>query len=142
MTNKQLLLTIVSAEGEVFSGEIASFSVSGLRGDLGIYPGHSALITPIKPGQVLAKDMDGKELVFYISGGMLEVQPTVATVLADTALRAEDLDEAAAERAEQQANQLLNNQNSDIDYKKATSELAQALAQLRAIQALRQKNHT
>ena len=113
--------------------------VSGERGDLGIYPGHSALISPIKPGQVRAIDAKGEQQVFYISGGMLEVQPSVATILADTALRAEDLDEAAAERAQKHAQDLLSNQQSEVDYAKAASELAQALAQLRAIQALRLK---
>jgi len=137
MTNKTMQLNIVSAEGELFSGDVSSIMVTGQRGEVGVHPGHTALITPIKPGQVTAKDANGEDLVFYISGGMLEVQPTVATVLADTALRAQDLDEAAAERAKQQAQDVLNQNKTDIDYAKATAELAQAVAQLRAIQAIR-----
>lgn len=137
MTEKTMQLHIVSAEGELFNGEVASVVVTGQRGEIGVHPGHTALITPIKPGQVEAKSAKGEDLVFYISGGMLEVQPTVVTVLADTALHAQDLDEAAAERARQNAQDVLNQNKSDIDYAKATAELAQAVAQLRAIQAIR-----
>lgn len=137
MTDKTMLLNIVSAEGELYSGQVASLIASGQRGDVGIHAGHTALITPLKPGQIIAKDDKGDDLVFYISGGMLEVQPTVVTVLADTALRAEDLDEAAANRAKQKAQEVLNQNKSDVDYARATAELAQALAQLRAIQAVR-----
>jgi F-type H+-transporting ATPase subunit epsilon len=137
MTNKTMQLNIVSAEGELFSGDVSSVMVTGQRGEIGVHPGHTALITPIKPGQVTAKDSKGEDLVFYISGGMLEVQPAVVTVLADTALRAQDLDEAAAERAKQQAQEVLNQKKTDIDYATATAELAQAVAQLRAIQEIR-----
>ena len=137
MHTKTIQLNIVSAEGELFSGPVQSLSATGLRGEIGVHPGHSALLTPLKPGQITAKNEQGDELVFYVSGGMLEVQPTVATVLADTALRAQDLDEAAAERAKQQAQDVINQNKSDIDYAMATAELAQAVAQIRAIQSLR-----
>jgi F-type H+-transporting ATPase subunit epsilon len=137
MTNKTMLLTVVSAEGEIFSGQVSSLIVSGQAGDVGIHPGHTALITPMKPGQIMAKDSQGNELVLYVSGGILEVQPTVVTVLADTALHAKDLDEAAAERAKQKAQDVLNQNKTDIDYALATAELVQAVAQLRAIQAIR-----
>lgn len=137
MTNKTMLLTVVSAEGEIFSGQVSSLIVSGQAGDVGIHPGHTALITPMKPGQIMAKDSQGNELVLYVSGGILEVQPAVVTVLADTALHAKDLDEAAAERAKQKAQDVLNQNKTDIDYALATAELVQAVAQLRAIQAIR-----
>jgi F-type H+-transporting ATPase subunit epsilon len=137
MTNKTMLLTVVSAEGEIFSGQVSSLIISGQAGDVGIHPGHTALITPIKPGQIMAKDDQGNDWVLYISGGILEVQPTVVTVLADTALHAKDLDEAAAERAKQKAQDVLNQNKTDIDYALANAELVQALAQLRAIQAIR-----
>jgi F-type H+-transporting ATPase subunit epsilon len=132
-------LNIVSAHGELFHGPVASLTVTGERGDLGIFPGHTALITPIKPGQVTATNAKGEEQVFYISGGMLEVQPTVVTVLADTALRAQDIDEAAAERAKEKAQAFLDQKHSELDYAKARAELSQSLAQLRAIQAFRGK---
>jgi F-type H+-transporting ATPase subunit epsilon len=137
MANKMMQMTIVTAEGELFSGQVSSLMVSGQSGDVGIHPGHTALIAPIKPGQIIAKDVQGDDLVFYISGGILEVQPSIVTVLADTALHAKDLDEAAAERAKQKAKDVLNQNKADIDYAQATAELAQAVAQLRAIQAIR-----
>ena len=137
MAHKIMQLTIVSAEGQLFSGQVSSLIVSGQSGDVGIHPGHTALITPIKPGQIIAKDHENNDLVFYVSGGILEVQPSIVTVLADTALRAQDLDEAAAELAKQKAQEVLNQKKTDIDYAKATAELAEALAQLRAIQAIR-----
>jgi F-type H+-transporting ATPase subunit epsilon len=139
MAEKQMLLDIVSAEAEIFSGQVSFISVTGSQGELGIAPGHTALITPIKPGQLTATLPDGSELVFYISGGVLEVQPTQVMVLSDTASRAEDLDEAAVMAAKEAAEKMLSDQKAEIEYSQALSELAEASAQLRAIQTLRER---
>jgi F-type H+-transporting ATPase subunit epsilon len=130
-------LDIVSAEVSIFTGQVKFLSVTGKSGELGIAPGHTALLTSLKPGQISATLENGQEEVFYISGGMLEVQPHTATVLADTAVRAEDLDEAAAQAAKERAEKALADQKSGIEYSTALSELAEAAAQLRAIAALR-----
>ena len=114
-------------------------SVTGKMGELGIHPGHTALLTALKPGQVHAILEDGSEEVFYISGGMLEVQPTMVTILADMAARAEDLDEAAAEAASARASNLIAQTKAGIEYSKALAELAQAMAQLRAIDMIRKR---
>lgn len=133
-------LEIVSAEQSLFSGEVSFVTVSGRMGELGISPGHTALLTDLKPGQISAVLEGGKQEFFYISGGMLEVQPKVVTVLADTALRAADLDEAAAEAAKEHAEKVLQDKSAGIEYSRALSELAEALAQLRAIKLLRNKS--
>jgi F-type H+-transporting ATPase subunit epsilon len=130
-------LDIVSAQSSLFSGGVEFISVTGSVGDLGIYPGHTALLTPLKPGQIQVILTGGREEFFYISGGMLEVQPHTVTVLADTAVRAADLDEAAAEAAKEHAENKLQKQASGIEYSKALSELAEAAAQLKAIRSLR-----
>jgi F-type H+-transporting ATPase subunit epsilon len=111
-------------------------------GELGIYPRHTALMTRIKPGAVRIKrpDQEQEELV-YVSGGMLEIQPNVITVLADTAIRGADLDEARALEAKQAAEEAMKNRSSDIDYAAAQAELAEALAQLRAISQMRKNTH-
>jgi len=111
-------------------------------GELGIYPGHTALMTRVKPGAVRIKrpNQEHEELI-YVSGGMLEVQPSVVTVLADTAIRGHDLDEARALEAKQAAEEAIKNRTSDIDYAQAQAELAEAIAQLRAIQQLRKHTH-
>lgn len=132
-------LDIVSAEASIFTGAVSFLAVTGKSGELGIYPGHTALLTSLKPGQIRATLDDGKDEVFYISGGMLEVQPDAVTVLADTAVRAGDLDEAAAEAAKERAEKVLTEQKSGIEYSKALTELAEAAAQLRAIEALRKR---
>jgi F-type H+-transporting ATPase subunit epsilon len=142
MNNKtELRHDIVSAEKEIFSGNVLSVAVTGKMGEIGVAPGHSPLITNLKPGNVQAvlSDTDDEE-IFYISGGMLEVQPTVVTILADTALRAHDIDEAAALEAKQKAEQTLSEKRSEVDFARAASELAQAAAQLRAIQRLKGRN--
>jgi F-type H+-transporting ATPase subunit epsilon len=130
-------LDVVSAETSLFSGRVSHLSVSGQEGDLGIMPGHTPLLTPIKPGMVQLVKQDGGEEVIYISGGFLEVQPGGVTVLADTAIRGEDLDLAKAEEAKRAAEEKMSNPNKDIDFAHVTAQLAQAVAQLRAIKLTR-----
>jgi F-type H+-transporting ATPase subunit epsilon len=132
---------VVSAEASIFSGLAEVVVVPGEMGELGIYPRHTALMTRIKPGAVRIKvpNQDHEELI-YVSGGMLEIQPNVVTVLADTAIRGADLDEARALSAKQSAEEAMKNRSSDIDYAQAQSELAEAIAQLRAIQQLRKRS--
>ena len=131
---------VVSAEKSLFSGLAEVVVVPGEMGELGIYPRHTALMTRIKPGSVRIKipNQEHEELI-YVSGGMLEVQPSVVTILADTAIRGADLDEARAMQAKQAAEDAIKNRASDIDYAQAQAELAQAIAQLRAIQQLRKR---
>jgi len=133
---------VVSAEEQIFSGLAEFVVVPGEMGELGIYPRHTALLTRIKPGAVRIKrpDQEQEELV-YVSGGMLEIQPSVITVLADTASRGADLDEARSLEAKQAAEEAMKNRTSDIDYAAAQAELAEAIAQLRAIQQLRKHTH-
>ena len=130
---------IVSAERQIFSGLVEMLVAHGKLGDLGIAYGHAPLLTQLNPGPIRIIKHDGEEEVFYVSGGMLEVQPKVITVLADTAVRADDVDEAAAEQAAEEARRHLNNQSSEIDYSVASVQLAEAMAQLRTIQQLRKK---
>lgn len=131
---------IVSAEAEIFSGTATMVFAPAEMGEVGIAPRHTQLLTRLKPGEVRVQDEKGEELSFYVSGGILEVQPHVVTVLSDTALRARDLDEAAALKAKEEAEKALADNQSDIDYAKAQAELAEAVAQLRAIQKLRDKS--
>lgn len=137
MTTQSMQLEIVSAQASIFTGTVKSLAVTGGAGELGIHPGHTALLTSLKPGQISAILADGNEEVFYISGGMLEVQPGVVTVLADTAARAADLDEAAALAAKENAERRVGEHKSEIDYSRALVELAEAVAQLRTIESLR-----
>lgn len=130
---------IVSAEAEIFSGPATMVFAPGVMGELGILPRHAPLLTRIKPGEVRIKTEDGNEEFFYVSGGMLEVQPFVVTILADTAARAKDLDEAAAQAAKQRAEQALKDRKGDVDIAQAEAELAEAIAQIKAIQSLRKK---
>jgi F-type H+-transporting ATPase subunit epsilon len=134
-----LRLDIVSAERAIFSGEVEMVFTTGISGELGIYPGHAPLLTVLKPGNVRAQLSKDAEEIFYISGGMLEVQPFVVTILADTAARAADIDEAAAIAAKEKAEQAIANKSAEIDFTRANIELAEALAQIRAIQALRKR---
>jgi len=131
---------VVSAEEEIFSGEAEFIALPGESGELGIYPRHIPLITRIRPGAVRIKrpEQAEEELVF-VAGGILEVQPHSVTVLADTAIRGADLDEAKATNAKKQAEETLANRGSDIDYAAAQAELSVAMAQLAAIQRLRHK---
>ncbi len=135
-----MALDIVSTETALFSGPVRFISVTGTLGELGISPGHTALLTSLKPGQINAVLADGKEEVFYIQGGVLEVQPDVVTVLADTAVRATDLDEAAASAAKEHAEKTIEKQKAGLEYSKALTELAEAVAQLRAIRTLRDRS--
>lgn len=128
---------IVSAEEEIFSGVVEMLSATAEMGELGIYPGHSQVITRLKPGEIRVKLQHGEEQNFYISGGMLEVQPHVVTVLSDTAIRAKDIDEAEAIKAKEEAERMLNDKSADMDYAMAQSKLAEAVAQLRALERLR-----
>ena len=130
---------IVSAEAEIFHGEATLVVATGEMGELGIAPRHAPLITRLKPGQVRVILTDGSEQFFYVSGGILEVQPQVVTVLADTALRAADLDEAAALKAKQDAEQALANRSDAIELAEAQAQLAQAVAQLQALERLRKQ---
>lgn len=130
---------IVSAEEEIFSGQVEMVVATGSLGDLGIAPGHMPLLTDLNPGPIRLVKQDGEEEVFYISGGFLEVQPTQVKVLADTALRADDMDELAAEEAKKLAEQELANKSGEFDYSRAATQLAEAAAQLRTLQAIRKK---
>ena len=128
---------VVSAEAEIFKGEAKLVVVSGEMGDLGIAPRHAPLITRIKPGQVRIIKPDDDELFLYVSGGILEVQPTVVTILADSAVRAADLDEAVALQAKQNAEAAIANRADAVEVAKAQVELAQSMAQLQALERLR-----
>lgn len=130
---------IVSAEKEIFSGRITMLSATGSVGELGIMPGHAPLLTGIRPGPVRLGLENGEEQVFFASGGYLEVQSGVVTILADTAARAEDLDEAAAIAAQEAAEKALQDASSDINFGAASAQLAEALAQLRTLEELRKR---
>jgi len=130
---------IVSAEQAIFSGLVELLVAPGSLGDLGVGPGHAPLLTALKPGPVRIKLQGGEEQIFYVSGGFLEVQSSTITVLADTAVRADDVDEAAAIEAQKVAETALSNQAGEFDYGRAAAQLAEAAAQLRTIQALRKK---
>jgi F-type H+-transporting ATPase subunit epsilon len=134
-----LHVDIVSAEREIYSGTAEMVVATLEQGEVGILPRHSPLIARLKPGEVRVKTAS-EELQFYVSGGLLEVQPHVVTVLADTAVRARDLDEAAALKAKERAEAAIKDRKADIDYAKAQAELAEAIAQLRTIQKLREQS--
>ena len=134
-----LHVDIVSAEAEIFSGKAEMMFAPAEMGEVGIAPRHAPLLTRLKPGTVRIKTPEGEEQFFYVSGGMLEVQPHVVTVLADTALRARDIDQAAAQEAKRRAEDALAARKADFDYAKAQAELAQAVAQLRTLEDLRRK---
>jgi F-type H+-transporting ATPase subunit epsilon len=130
---------VVSAEEQIFSGQAEFVALPGETGELGIYPRHTPLITRIRPGAVRIQTVNGGEEFVFVAGGILEVQPNGVTVLADTAIRGGDLDEAKATAAKKQAEELMLNKDSKIDYAKAQAEMAAAIAQLAAIQKLRSK---
>lgn len=134
-----LRLDIVSAEKQIFSGEVTMVFVTGEEGELGIAPGHSQLLTTLRAGHVRVLLPNNDEEIFYISSGMLEVQPFIVSVLADTAVRAADLDEAEALAAKQHAEKALQGKAAAIDIAKATAELAQIAAQINVIQQLKKK---
>ena len=130
---------IVSAEGEIYSGEAKMVYAPASMGEVGIAPRHAPLLTTLKPGEVRSEDTEGKEHFFYITGGMLEIQPHLVTVLADTALRGEQLDEAAALKAQQDAEEALKGVSAETDLARAQLELAEARARYRAAQKLKGK---
>lgn len=130
---------IVSAEEAIFSGLAEMVVAHGVQGDLGIVYGHAPLLTSLEPGPVRVKLQHGEERIYYVSGGYLEVQPNAVSILADTALRADDLDEASALESQREAQQALANQHGDVDYGRAAAQLAAAAAQLRTIQQIRRQ---
>lgn len=130
---------IVSAEESIFSGRVEMVIVSGALGDLGIAPGHAPLLTQLKPGPIRLILQNGEEEIFYASGGFVEVQPHLVSVLSDTALRADDVNEAAALEAKKLAEQAMSGQNSEIDHAMASAQLAEAVAQLRTVNSIRKK---
>ena len=128
---------IVSAEAEIYSGEATLVVATGELGELGIAPRHAPLITRLKPGQVRVIAENGEEQFFYVSGGILEVQPSVVTILADTAMRAKDIDENAARHAKEEAERILANRGEAMEVAEAQAQLAMAIAQLEALERLR-----
>jgi F-type H+-transporting ATPase subunit epsilon len=134
-----LHVDIVSAEAEIYSGTVTMVFAPAEMGEVGIAPRHAPMLTKLKPGEVRVQTQEGEEQSFFVSGGLLEVQPHVVTVLADTAIRAHDLDEAAALEAKERAEQLLSDKQADIDYARAQAELVESMAQLAAIRKLREK---
>lgn len=130
-------LDIVSAERQIFSGLVEMVIATGELGEIGIVPGHTALLTLLKPGEVRFTLPGGEQALYYVSGGMLEVQPNQVTVLADAAERADDIDEAAALAAKAHAESVIANKNADFDYSHASTELSRALAQIRILRKAR-----
>lgn len=130
---------IVSAEEEIFSGEAELVIAPAEMGDVGVMPRHTPLITRLRPGEVRLQTQGEEEQFYFVSGGVLEVQPHVVTVLADTAIRAKDLDEAHAREAKQRAEEALADKQSDMDYATAQGRLAEAAAQLRMLEDIRRR---
>ena len=130
---------VVSAETKIYSGLVEMLIAAGSEGDLGIAPGHTPLLTQLKPGPIRIIKQGGEEEVYYVSGGFIEVQPGVVTILADAALRAHDVDEAAAEEARKEAVHALTNQTGDFDYGRASAQLAEAAAQLATLRKMRNR---
>lgn len=136
---KSIKCDIVSAHEEIFSGEAAMVFASGIAGELGIAPRHAPLITQLKAGPVRVQKTNGEEEFFFVSGGILEVQPHMVTVLTDTAMRGDDLDEAAAKAAKAEAERQLADRSGEMDIAEAQAQLMQAVAQLAALEQLRKK---
>ena len=132
-------LDIVSAEEKIFSGNVKNIIAAAMMGEVGIYPKHTPMITPLKPGEVKIITEEDEEQLFFISGGILEVQPNTVTVLADTAIRGEDLDEAKAIESKKRAEEALSDKSDKIDAAKALADLAQASAQIKMIESLRKR---
>jgi F-type H+-transporting ATPase subunit epsilon len=130
---------VVSAEEKIYSGLVEIVTATGTEGEMGIQLGHAPLLTALKPGSVRIVKQDGKEEILYVSGGYLEVQPNLITLMADTAIRAKDVDEAAALEAQNEAEKALANKTGEFEYSRAATELAEAAAQLRTIQKLRNR---
>ena len=130
---RTIQLDIVSAERSLYSGTVQSVFATLLLGEVGIFPGHTPLLSPLKPGTITIRDTENKEQCFYISGGILEVQPFLVTILANTVIRADNLDEAAALEAQKNAKKRLNQSQTRLDYSTALAELAASSAQIRII---------
>lgn len=130
---------IVSADESLFSGSVSMIIATGSLGEMGITPGHAPLLSDLNPGPVRLLKDGGEEEIYYLSGGYIEVQPTSVSILADKAVRAGDIDEAAANEALKLAEQTITNQSGEIDYSKAAAQLAEATAQLRTVDKLRKK---
>lgn len=130
---------IVSADESLFSGSVSMVIATGSLGEMGITPGHAPLLSDLNPGPVRLLIDGGEEEIYYLSGGYIEVQPTSVSILADKAVRAGDIDEAAASEALKLAEQTISNQSGEIDYSKAAAQLAEATAQLRTVDKLRKK---
>ena len=137
--NSTVRCDIVSADESLFSGSVSMVIATGSLGEMGITPGHAPLLSDLNPGPVRLLKDGGEEEVYYLSGGYIEVQPTSVSILADKAVRAGDIDEAAASEALKLAEQTISNQSSEIDYSKAAAQLAEATAQLRTVDKLRKK---
>ncbi len=137
--SKTIRCDIVSAHEEIYSGDAAMIFATGTVGELGISPRHAPLITQLKPGPVRVQQPDGEEIFFFVGGGILEVQPHIVTVLADTVVRADDLDEAAAVRAKEEAERELQDRTGEMEVAEAQAKLAEAIAQLQALEELRKK---
>lgn len=131
--------SIVSAELEIFSGMVEMVVASGTMGELGLFPGHTPLLSGVKPGPVRLRLEGGEEEIFFASGGYIEVQPTSITILADTAIRADDIDEAAAVEAQQKAERELADNRADIDFGRVSADLAEQAAMLRTIRKFREQ---
>ena len=132
-------LDIVSAEKEIFSGRAEVVIAPAIMGEVGIHARHTPMLTPLKPGEVKITKQGGEEEFIYVSGGMMEVQPSIVTILSDTAVRAQDLDEAAAMEAKQAAEEAISNREGDMEIAEAQSKLLEAVAQLRMIENFRKR---
>ncbi|MGC9403242.1 MULTISPECIES: F0F1 ATP synthase subunit epsilon [Vibrio] len=139
LTSVSFHLDVVSAEQRIYSGQARSIQISGEKGDLGVLAGHTPLLTTIRPGMVRIVSKKGDEEIIYLSGGVLEVQANDVTILADTAVRGKDLDLAKAEEAKRRAEELINQPYGDVDFAKASAELAKAVAQLKVIELVNRR---
>ena len=135
--SKTFQCDIVSAQNEIWSGQAAQVFATGVSGELGIYPRHTPLITQLKPGPVRVVDVEGVEQFFFCGGGIIEVQPHMVTVLADTAMRGEDIDATAAQKAREEAEREIADRTGEMEVAEAQAKLAEAIAQLQALERLR-----
>ncbi len=135
--SKTFQCDIVSAQDEIWSGRAARVFATGVAGELGIYPRHTPLITQLKPGPVRVVDEHGEEQFFFVGGGIIEVQPHIVTVLADTAIRGEDIDATAAQKAREEAEREIADRTGEMEVAQAQAKLAEAIAQLQALERLR-----